>query len=70
MTSGSAAPLDSNLPANDFENPTPSRVNLKLETGNSKLPLKLETAPTVELRGIRKTYDHFVAVDNLSLSHS
>ncbi len=68
MTSGSAAPLDSNLPANDFENPTPSRVNLKLETGNSKLPLKLETAPTVELRGIRKTFDHFVAVDRLSLS--
>src|SRR5271165_4527842 len=68
MTSGSTAPLDSNLPANDFEKPTRSRVNLKLETGLETRNLKPETAFTVELRSIRKTYDHFVAVDHLSLS--
>jgi ABC-2 type transport system ATP-binding protein len=71
MTSGPATPLDSNLPANGFENPTPPPVNLKLVTGSPKLEtrnLKLETAFTVELRSICKTFDHFVAVDHLSLN--
>jgi ABC-2 type transport system ATP-binding protein len=42
-----------------------SAPNLKLETGNTKLG----AAPAaVELRGIRKSFDHFVAVDRLSIS--
>jgi ABC-2 type transport system ATP-binding protein len=39
--------------------------DLKLETGNSKLST---AAAAVELRGIRKSFDHFVAVDRLSIS--
>jgi ABC-2 type transport system ATP-binding protein len=42
-----------------------SAPNLKLETANSKAAT---AANAVELRGIRKSFDHFVAVDRLSLS--
>lgn len=42
-----------------------SAPNLKLENGNSKLAA---ASNAVELRGIRKSFDHFVAVDHLSIS--
>jgi len=71
MTSGSTLPDNSNLQAQALENSSRSRVNLEVDSRKPRLEtrnLKLETAFTVELRSIRKTFDHFVAVDRLSLT--